>query len=433
MGSSDELTDYSSVQDYLFGLKAKGIKFGIDRMRSLAAEIGHPERQLPVIHLAGTNGKGSTAAMLDQILRRAGKKVGLYTSPHLVKLGERVQVEREILTETEIVEYTRELLPVAERLGASSPDDHPSFFEFMTAMAFLQFARKGCDVAVAEVGLGGELDATNIVQPAVTAITSIGFDHCEILGRTHAEIASAKAGIIKPGIPVVVGRMPAEAEAVIRARATEVGAPLMSVRDRFGEALDGYPQTALMGDCQRWNAATASLVIEALGWDIGLELIEQGLAEAHWPARWEQLTVQGRSVIMDASHNPEGAAELSLNLARLFEQTGKKPIVVVGALGLPRAKPLIHAVAEFAAEIHIVVPAQARACHHEDIRALIPARFDGLVHDSDVEQLFGGNGMANWSAAQDLIVVTGSIYLAGEVMAYLNPLKGRVESHLQDF
>ncbi|MGY8719622.1 MAG: bifunctional folylpolyglutamate synthase/dihydrofolate synthase, partial [Verrucomicrobiia bacterium] len=173
MGSSDELTDYSSVQDYLFGLKAKGIKFGIDRMRSLAAEIGHPERQLPVIHLAGTNGKGSTAAMLDQILRRAGKKVGLYTSPHLVKLGERVQVEREILTETEIVEYTRELLPVAERLGASSPDDHPSFFEFMTAMAFLQFARKGCDVAVAEVGLGGELDATNFVQPAVTAITSI--------------------------------------------------------------------------------------------------------------------------------------------------------------------------------------------------------------------------------------------------------------------
>lgn len=433
MRSSDELTDYSSVQDYLFGLKAKGIKFGIDRMRSLAAEIGHPERQLPVIHLAGTNGKGSTAAMLDQILRRAGKKVGLYTSPHLVKLGERVQVEREILTEAEIVAYTRELLPVAERLGASSPDDHPSFFEFMTAMAFLQFARKGCDVAVAEVGLGGELDATNIVQPAVTAITSIGFDHCEILGRTHAEIASAKAGIIKPGVPVVVGRMPAEAEAVIRARAIEVGAPLTSVRDRFGEALDGYPQTALMGDCQRWNAATAGLVIEALGWGIEADLIDQGLAEAHWPARWEQLTVQGRSVIMDASHNPEGAAELSLNLARLFEQTGKKPIVVVGALGLPRAKPLIHAVAEFAAEIHIVVPAQARACGHADIRALIPSRFKGQVHDSDVETLFGGDGFSKWSGSNDLIVVTGSIYLAGEVMAYLDPLKGSVESHLQDF
>lgn len=429
----DELTDYSSVQDYLFGLKAKGVKFGIDRMRSLAAEIGHPERQVPVIHLAGTNGKGSTAAMLDQILSRAGKRVGLYTSPHLVKLGERVQVDREILTESEIVDYTRELLPVAERLGESSPDDHPSFFEFMTAMAFLQFARKGCDVAVAEVGLGGELDATNIVQPAVTAITSIGFDHCEILGRTHAEIARAKAGIIKPGVPVVMGRVPPEAETVIRARAEALNAPLTSVRDRFGEELDGYPKTALVGDCQRWNAATASLVIEALDWGIASKLVDRGLAEAHWPARWEQLSVQGRSIIMDASHNPEGAAELSLNLARLFERTGVRPIVVVGALGLPRAEPLIRAVAEYAAEIHIVVPGQARACGHDDIRALVPANFTGKVHDSGVAILFGGEGLSRWSAAQDVVVVTGSIYLAGEVMAYLDPLKGVLESHLQDF
>jgi dihydrofolate synthase / folylpolyglutamate synthase len=138
-----ELIHYAAVQDYLFGLKAKGVKFGIDRMRLLAAEIGHPELAVPIIHIAGTNGKGSTAAMLDSILQEAGLRVGLYTSPHLVRLGERVQVNRARLTEEEILTFTQELKGVAERLGAVDPDDHPSFFEFMTAMAFLQFARRG--------------------------------------------------------------------------------------------------------------------------------------------------------------------------------------------------------------------------------------------------------------------------------------------------
>lgn len=433
MRSPADLTDYVSVQDYLFGLKAQGVKYGIDRMRALAAEIGHPERKVPIIHLAGTNGKGSTAAMLDQILRRAGYQVGLYTSPHLVRLGERVQVNREILSESEIMAYTRELLPVAARLGEVNPDDHPSFFEFMTAMAFLQFERKGCDVAVAEVGLGGELDATNIVEPTVTAITSIGFDHCEILGHSHAEIARAKAGIIKSGVPIVVGRMPAEAEEVIRRRAEEVAAPLSSVRDHYGDELRNYPETALVGDCQRWNAATASLVVAALDWGIASTTIESGLQSAHWPARWETIRIHDRAVIMDASHNPEGAAELRLNLARLHDRTGKRPIVVVGALGLARAQPLIEAVAEFAGQIHIVVPQQARACGFTEIRGLIPSDFQGAVHESEVENLFAGSNLSTWSAPEDTVVVTGSIYLAGEVMGFMRPHQGAIEAHLQDF
>ncbi|MBT5903162.1 MAG: bifunctional folylpolyglutamate synthase/dihydrofolate synthase, partial [Opitutaceae bacterium] len=360
-------------------------------------------------------------------------KVGLYTSPHLVRLGERVQVNREILTESEIMAYTRELLPVAARLGQVSADDHPSFFEFMTAMAFWQFARKGCDVAVAEVGLGGELDATNIVEPAVTAITSIGFDHCEILGHTHAEIAQAKAGIIKSGVPIVIGRMPLEAEDVIRKRAAALEAPVSSVRDRYGEELGNYPETALVGDCQRWNAATASLVIEALGWSIESNAVEIGLQAAHWPARWERMRIHGRTVIMDASHNPEGAAELRLNLARLHDQTGKNPIVVVGALGLARAQPLIEAVAEFAQEIHIVVPEQSRACGFADIRNLIPDQFAGAIHESEVKALFEGQRISTWSNPEDTVVVTGSIYLAGEVMGYLRSQQAEIESHLQDF
>jgi len=210
-------TSYAAVQDYLFSLKACGVKFGIDRMGVLVEALDHPERRYPVIHVAGTNGKGSVSAMLDAVLHAAGWRTGLYTSPHLVKLGERVQVDRRLLTEQEIVAYTDELRPVAGNPALFSAADHPSFFEFMTAMAFLQFARRQVDVALVEVGLGGRLDATNVVQPEVAAITSIGLDHCDMLGDRIELIAEEKAGIIKPGCPVVLGRMPAVAEEVIRA------------------------------------------------------------------------------------------------------------------------------------------------------------------------------------------------------------------------
>jgi dihydrofolate synthase/folylpolyglutamate synthase len=177
---------YGAVQDYLFSLKARGLKFGIDRMRLLAEALGHPERAAPCIHVAGTNGKGSVSAMLDAIFRAAGWRTGLYTSPHLVRLGERVQVNRRMLSEEEILAWTRELRVVAARVAeAGGDDDHASFFEFMTAMAFLQFARERCDLNIVEVGLGGRLDATNIVDPVVSVITSIGLDHCEMLGKSR--------------------------------------------------------------------------------------------------------------------------------------------------------------------------------------------------------------------------------------------------------
>src|SRR6478736_8910770 len=193
------LTDYLAVKEYLYALKAGGVKFGIDRMRRLVAELGHPQRSYPVIHVAGTNGKGSVSAMIESILRTAGRRTGLYTSPHLVKLGERVQVDRRLLTEDEIVAYARELQPVAARAAEFAPDEHATFFEFMTAMAFLQFQRRQVDVGIVEVGMGGRLDATNVVQPEVAVITSIGLDHCAELGDTVEKIAAEKAGIIKPG------------------------------------------------------------------------------------------------------------------------------------------------------------------------------------------------------------------------------------------
>src|SRR3954471_17675713 len=174
--------EYAAVAEYLFAQKAHGAKFGVDRMAALAAALDHPERAVACIHVAGTNGKGSVSAMLDAILHAAGWRTGLFTSPHLVHLGERVQVDRRKLTEAEIVAFMAELRPIADQLGARDPDDRPSFFEYMSAMAFLQFARQRCDISVIEVGLGGRLDATNIVTPEVGVITSIAMDHSEILG-----------------------------------------------------------------------------------------------------------------------------------------------------------------------------------------------------------------------------------------------------------
>jgi dihydrofolate synthase/folylpolyglutamate synthase len=386
--------------------------------------LGNPERAVPWVHVAGTNGKGSVAAMLDAILHAAGWRTGLYTSPHLVHLGERVQVDRHVLTEREIVDYLAELRPVAERLARVDPDDEPGFFEFMTAMAFLQFARKQCDIGVIEVGLGGRLDATNVITPAVSVITSIAMDHCELLGETVEQIAVEKAGIIKPGRPVILGRMPAAAAAVIRGLARERGAAVQTVEEVFGHELDGYPPTNLEGDYQRWNAATATLAARALDgrWKITDKAILRGLAHVDWPGRWQRVRLGGRLAILDASHNPEGAQVLDSNLAHLVAETGRAPVVIAGVLGVARARPLLETIARHAREIHFVVPQQPRACSHEELEALMPAWFRGRVVRGAVAEIFPGPDCCTVGGRDDAVVVTGSIYLLGEVMGRLETI-----------
>lgn len=435
--------DYAAVCERLFAMKARGVSFGIDRMRAFAAALGHPERAVPVFHVAGTNGKGSVAAMLAAILRAAGHRVGLYTSPHLVRLGERVRVDGAPLTEAEILAYVAELEPVAARVereaGGAAAGEPPSFFEFMTAMAFLQFARRGCSAAVVEVGLGGRLDATNIVQPAVSVITSIGLDHCELLGDTVEKIAAEKAGIIKPGAPVVMGRLPAAAEAVVRAIAAERGAPLTAVRDVFGDDVAAYPRPALEGDYQRLNAAAATLAARAVASRFGLTEahIADGLANVSWPGRWQRTRLaDGRLLVLDASHNPEGAEVLDGLLAKLVAETGRRPVVVTGVLGVARATPLLAAVARHAAEIHLARPQQSRASGFEELEALVPPEFfarGGRLARGAVETLFPRAGVCAIGGPDDVIVVTGSIYLLGEVLARLEPERGAGEQKLQDF
>ncbi len=428
------LHDYESTKAYLCGIKIRGVRLGIDRMRLLAAALGHPERSCPCIHVAGTNGKGSVSAMLESIFRMAGWRTGLYTSPHLVRLGERIQVDRVAMTDDEIVAYAREIQGHADALAARDIEDHPSFFEFMTGAAFLHFARQHADIAIVEVGLGGRFDATNIVEPEIAVITSIGLDHCELLGDTLAKIAFEKAGIIKPGRPVVVGRMPAEALAEIERVAAERGAPLWSVEREFGSDLARYPTTSLEGDYQRWNAATAALVAQHMParWRLAPETVARGLGAVEWPGRWQRTRVGATPVILDATHNPEGAEQLDANLARLVADTGRAPVVVVGATGERRARAVLAAVARHAREIHLVVPHQDRAMPYEVLEQCVPADFGGLVARATLETVFPRPDHCTVGAPGDTVVVTGSLYLLGEVLERLDP-SHPTESKLQDW
>ncbi len=422
------MDSYDQARAYLYALKNRGSKFGIERMARLVEELEHPQRKFPVIHVAGTNGKGSVCAMLEALYRDNGYKTGLYTSPHLVHLGERVQVDREPLNEEQICRALSHLRPTAERVAAADAELHPTFFEFITAMAFQRFAESSVDIALIETGLGGRLDATNVVDPELSIITSISYDHMEQLGSTLARIAEEKAGIIKPGRPVLMGCLPDEAAEVVRRVAAERGCLCHSVREHY-EA-NSLPKTNLVGNFQRWNAALALLAVELL--QDKFPVAQTGaLKRIEWAGRWQRLEVAGRQVILDATHNPEGAEALRGNLERLVAENGCRPIIVAGTLGEDRARGLMRAVAPFAAELHLVEPRQDRSTPREFLESCLPADCSFPVRQSEVSHLFPAPGECTLGQPGDSIVVTGSIYLIGEVLELLQS-GTRADDTLQD-
>ena len=396
---------------WLTGLRNLGSRLGVSRMRLLSARLGNPERFASCFHLAGTNGKGSTSAMIEAIQRAQGRRTGLYTSPHLVAIGERIQVDRAPLSDDAVVALAERLRPHYEAIRAEDPEDAPTFFELITAAALLEFAERKVDVAILETGLGGRLDATNVCAPEVCVITSIGLDHQEYLGPTLAAIAAEKAGIIKPGVPCVVGDVPPEAEAVIVARAREVGAPLHFVRNRFAT---GLPETNLVGEHQRRNAGAALLACElARRLPIDEAKARAALRSIEWAGRWQEFRlIDGRRLIVDGSHNEEGIRAVAPLLAAL-----KNPTVIVGALGVDRARPLVAAAVKAAGRLVLVRPDNERSCTVEDLDALVPADFRGEVHRASVAELFPSP--ATCGAEGETIVVLGSLYLVGEVLARL--------------
>jgi len=334
----------------LFSLERFGIKLGLDNIRIILAALGHPERAWQSIHIGGTNGKGSVAAMVERGLRAAGLKTGRYTSPHLDRIEERVAINGETIDSATFESVTADVFDVVDSLleeslpGRSLGEGRPTFFEVSTAIAFEIFQRARVDVAVVEVGLGGRFDATNVLTPAITAITSIAFDHEKHLGHTLSEIAFEKAGIAKRGVPLVIGRLPPEAAARIAEVAREVEAPLF---DAHATTTDRkYPPLtlALPGRHQLENAAVAVAILErwsALVGHISTEAIVTGLTDCEWPARLEWLRVpldsrSGRDateplaqgeLLIDAAHNPAGATAL----ASYLQDTGNTKLPIVFA------------------------------------------------------------------------------------------------------
>jgi dihydrofolate synthase/folylpolyglutamate synthase len=289
-------------------------------------------------------------------------------------------------------------------------------------MAFLRFAELPVDIACIETGLGGRLDATNVVDPELSIITTISLDHCDLLGDTLAAIAGEKAGIIKKGKPVLMGKLPLEADAVVRRVAKELGCKLYAITDRFPDET-GLPQTNLAGGFQRWNAAIATYAIEILA-DRFPVRSTQALEQVEWAGRWQTLELDGRKLILDATHNPEGVAVLKQNLSSLSEQ----PIIIAGTLGEDRAQSLMEVVAQYARELYLVTPKQDRATPTSFLKSCL----DRDAVETDLSALFPKAGCCAVGEPGDSIVVTGSIYLVGEVMERIQGVRSNDGGRLQD-
>ena len=324
--------------------------FHLERMALLTDRLGNPHVGLPTVHVAGTDGKGSTAAMVTSILAAAGYKTGLYTSPHLHTVTERIRVGLEPVAQSDFVGLVQEAWPAVEWVSRHGGYGGVSFFEVMTAMAFLHYRRVQVDFQVLEVGLGGRLDATNVVTPDVCTITPISLDHVATLGDTLGLIAREKAGILKPGVPVVVAPQPDEAMGAVREVARQVEAPVIDVGERFGweargSGIDGQyfsvlgPRrrynlwTPLLGEHQLENAATAIATVETLvdnGHNLSSESISEGIRRVNWPARLQLLTEDGGPVVVDGAHNPASMRRLVQALQRHFSVD--RTIVIFGAI-----------------------------------------------------------------------------------------------------
>jgi len=393
---------YPEAINWLYELRLFGSKLGLENPRQLAAHAGNPHDQLNIIHVAGTNGKGSVCAMLESIYRRAGYKTGLFTSPHLVSFRERIQVNRELVPEADVVRLTECMQALLRHFPA---DQSPTFFEVVTLMALEQFVREKCDVVLMETGLGGRLDATNIVTPIASVITSIALDHQQHLGDTLIEIAAEKAGIIKPRIPVFSTGHGAEIREVIRKIASENKAPV-----RFVET---ETDTALSGKHQRQNSGLAQATTRGLRsvFPIDDQAIVDGLVNVQWAGRVQCFEKENQRLLIDAAHNPASAKALRDVLQENF--SGQRPILLIGMLADKHWKPFVEVIAPRADRI-VCIPISSE-------RTLSPAQLAEECHRHCSQVTEAGSLLEGLETVRDdpFLILTGSIYLIGEAMEQL--------------
>jgi dihydrofolate synthase/folylpolyglutamate synthase len=433
------MTDIDALLARLKRLHPLMIDLSLGRIEGLLAKLGDPHKRLaPVVHIAGTNGKGSVAALLKAMLEAAGNRVHVYTSPHLVRFNERIVMAGESGRKAGPIAEDR-LVDLLERVEAVNAGDPMTFFEITTAAAFLAFAETPADAVILEVGLGGRLDATNVIdQPRLSIITPVSIDHADKLGATVGLIAAEKAGILKRGVRAVIGRQDEEAMPVIQAAADKVGAPLVV----YGQDFDAYEQRgrlvfqaehrlldlslpALVGPHQVGNAGTAiAAALEMPEFGLDERAIERGLTGVEWPARMQRLSSgaltamlqPGSELWLDGGHNPAGAQALADTLAGLEERAPKPLVLVLALMGQKNARGYL---AHFRGLARQVVTVPIPGAHEapwppEDLAEL--ARDAGLQasHAGSVPDALG---LIEAEAGAKRIVICGSLYLAGAVLA----------------
>ncbi|HZG39188.1 MAG TPA: folylpolyglutamate synthase/dihydrofolate synthase family protein [Nodosilinea sp.] len=409
-----------------------GVELGLERIQRLLGSLGNPQARVPLVHVAGTNGKGSVCAYLSAVLGAAGYRVGRYTSPHLVSWRERIAVNEQPIQTQDLLQR---LHRVVEAIDPAQPS--PTQFEVFTAAAWLHFAEVGVDLAVMEVGLGGRLDATNVIDaPLVSVITSLSREHWQRLGPTLADIAWEKAGVLKPGRPTVVGPLPPEAEAVVKARIAELGCPavwpepavaLGSGQARYGQGDEAitYP-LALLGDHQLINSAVAIAALHSLrhqGWHISDQAIATGMGQSRWPGRlqWVQWgeAAQTYPLLLDGAHNPAAAAVLRQYVDRWWASQPEHPARTAWLMGMLATKDhgdVFAALLRPGDALHLVpVPGHETAAP-EDLGAIARSICPGLAQ-CQIHASLGDGLVALGETSGPLKVLCGSLYLIGHFLA----------------
>jgi dihydrofolate synthase/folylpolyglutamate synthase len=398
-----------------------GVHLGLERMHQLLAELGNPHRGIPVIHVAGSNGKGSVCAYLTSMLATAGYRVGGYTSPHLIRWQERITIDRVPISEADLVKVLQQVQ------GAISPEvtDSPTQFEVFTAAAWLYFAQQQVDIAVIEVGLGGRLDATNVVDtPLVSVITSLSLEHTQQLGDTLGKIAFEKAGIIKAHCPVAIGQVPPEAKAVFLEKITSLASPptwvepAQNLPNSWAEYQGIKYPLALLGEFQLMNSALAIATIQILqsqGWQIDLEAIQTGMANTQWQGRVQWQSFQGKKLLIDGAHNPAAAIELR----HYVDGVTTKPIHwVMGILSTKDHKNIFQALLRPHDHLYLVpVPDHSSADPHQlaDLAQTVCPDLTTLEVYPDINPALQ-TALAKALELDQLTVLCGSLYLVGDFL-----------------
>lgn len=420
-----EITTYKDALNFLYSLQKYGIKFGLSKTENLLKDMGNPEKRLKFIHVAGTNGKGSVATYITSILKSAGYKTGLYTSPHLVTFRERMKINGEFISEQDVIYYTN---MVKEIMNEQEP---PTFFEAVTAMAIKYFCDKEADVVVLETGMGGRLDATNVVKPILTIITNISMEHQEFLGNTLIQIAKEKAGIIKDNIPLISGVNQDEVIDLFKRYAEEKNVPFYLLNKDFScnENLDGEYlyhgiknsfeklKSGLKGKYQRDNLAislAASEILMDIGFEISKKDIFKGVEEAFWPGRMHLIS-NSPKILLDGAHNIAAMDNLILSLSQI---NYKKLILVIGVMADKDVRNILKLIVPKSDFTIYTRPKYYRAMDPAKLKEHIDIEHNYEIIENLDDAIYHAKDIAG---REDLILITGSLFTVGEALTILDP------------